>query len=72
MPQSPEQTQQQPDDFYISAYHGFVTATNGDLDHAKAGIESSVGSVGDSQDNPLAETIIGLYNVEVIWPPAPR
>ena len=28
----------------------------------EAGIEPSVGSVGDSYDNALAETIIGLYN----------
>ena len=33
---------------------------------AAAGIESSVGSVGDSYDNALAETIIGLYKTEVI------
>jgi len=33
---------------------------------AQAGIESSVGSVGDSYDNALAETIIGLYKTEVI------
>jgi transposase InsO family protein len=33
---------------------------------AKAGIEPSVGSVGDSYDNALAETIIGLYKTEVI------
>ncbi len=32
----------------------------------EAGIESSVGSVGDSYDNALAETIIGLYKTEVI------
>jgi putative transposase len=39
---------------------------------AEAGIESSVGSVGDSYDNALAETINGLYKAEVIhrrsWP----
>jgi len=29
-------------------------------------IEPSVGSVGDSYDNALAETIIGLYKTEVI------
>ena len=34
---------------------------------AEAGIERSVGSVGDSYDNALAETIIGLYKTEVIW-----
>jgi transposase InsO family protein len=33
---------------------------------AQAGAESSVGSVGDSYDNALAETIIGLYKAEVI------
>ena len=33
---------------------------------AKAGIEPSVGSVGDSYDNALAETINGLYKTEVI------
>lgn len=33
---------------------------------ADAGIEPSVGSVGDSYDNALAETIIGLYKAEVI------
>ena len=32
----------------------------------EAGIEPSVGSVGDSYDNALAETIIGLYKTEVI------
>ena len=31
-----------------------------------AGIEPSVGSVGDSYDNALAETINGLYKAEVI------
>jgi transposase InsO family protein len=34
---------------------------------AEAGIESSVGSVGDSYDNALAESIIGLFKTEVIW-----
>ena len=33
---------------------------------AQAEIESSVGSVGDSYDNALAETINGLYKTEVI------
>jgi putative transposase len=31
-----------------------------------AGIEPSVGSVGDSYDNALAETVIGLFKTEVI------
>ena len=33
---------------------------------AEAGLEPSVGSVGDSYDNALAESIIGLYKAEVI------
>src|SRR5215204_1165574 len=33
---------------------------------AEAGIEPLVGSVGDSYDNALAETINGLYKAEVI------
>ncbi len=33
---------------------------------AEAGVETSVGSVGDSYDNALAETINGLYKAEVI------
>ena len=33
---------------------------------ADAGIEPSVGSVGDSYDNALAETVNGLYKAEVI------
>jgi len=36
-----------------------------------AGIEPSVGSVGDSYDNALAETIFGLFKTEVIWPNGP-
>src|SRR3954454_11959206 len=32
---------------------------------ADAGIELSVGSVGDSYDNALAETVNGLYKTEV-------
>ena len=40
---------------------------------AEAGIERSVGSVGDSYDNALAESVIGLFKTEVIeqrkaWP----
>jgi len=33
---------------------------------AEAGIEPSVGSVGDSYDNALAESVIGLFKTEVI------
>ncbi len=38
---------------------------------AEAGIEPSVGSVGNSYDNALAETIFGLYKTEVIRPNGP-
>lgn len=34
---------------------------------AEAGIEPSVGSVGDSYDNALALSVIGLYKLEVIY-----
>ena len=33
---------------------------------AEAGIQASVGSVGDSYDNALAETINGLFKTEII------
>ena len=33
---------------------------------AEAGIEPSIGSCGDSYDNALAESIIGLYKTELI------
>jgi transposase InsO family protein len=32
----------------------------------EAGVEPSVGSVGDSYDNALAETVIGLFKIDVI------
>ena len=38
---------------------------------AEAGIEPSVGSVGDSYDNALAETVIGLYKTELIYQKGP-
>ena len=38
---------------------------------AEAGLEPSVGSVGDSYDNALAETVIGLYKTEVIQKTGP-
>lgn len=37
----------------------------------EAGIEPSVGSVGDSYDNALAESVIGLYKTELIRPHGP-
>jgi putative transposase len=38
---------------------------------AEAGVEASVGSVGDSYDNALAETVIGLFKTEVIYAGGP-
>lgn len=38
---------------------------------AEAGIAPSVGSVGDSYDNALAETTIGLFKAELIRPQGP-
>lgn len=38
---------------------------------AEAGIAASVGSRGDSYDNALAETIIGLYKTEVVFHQGP-
>ncbi len=38
---------------------------------ALAGIEPSVGSRGDSYDNALAETIMGLYKTELVYPRGP-
>ena len=37
----------------------------------EAGIDSSVGSVGDAFDNALAETVIGLFKTELIKPRGP-
>jgi putative transposase len=37
----------------------------------EAGVDDSVGSVGDAYDNALAETTIGLYKAEVIEPEKP-
>jgi putative transposase len=38
---------------------------------AEAGVITSVGSTGDSYDNALAESIIGLYKTELIHPRGP-
>jgi putative transposase len=38
---------------------------------AEAGIEPSVGSVGNSYGNALAETVVGLFKTEVIHPRGP-
>jgi len=37
----------------------------------EAGIDASVGSVGDAYDNALAESQIGLYKSEIVWPHGP-
>ena len=36
-----------------------------------AGVDPSIGSVGDGYDNALAETTIGLYKTELINPQRP-
>ena len=36
-----------------------------------AGVDASVGTVGDALDNALAESIIGLYKTELIKPQGP-
>ena len=38
---------------------------------ALAGVDPSVGTVGDSYDNTLAETVNGLYKTELIYPHRP-
>lgn len=38
---------------------------------AEAGINPSVGSTGDSYDNAMAESVIGLFKTEIIWPRGP-
>jgi putative transposase len=38
---------------------------------AEAGIDPSVGSVGDAYDSALAESVIGLYKTELIRPGGP-
>ncbi len=38
---------------------------------AEAGIDPSVGSVGDAYDNALAETVIGLFKTELVKPRGP-
>jgi hypothetical protein len=38
---------------------------------AQAGIDPSVGSIGDAYDNALAETVIGLFKTELIKPHGP-
>jgi putative transposase len=38
---------------------------------AAAGVQPSVGSVGDAYDNALAESVIGLYKTELIKPRGP-
>ena len=37
----------------------------------EAGVDPSVGSVGDAYDNALAETTIGLFKAEMIEPRGP-
>ena len=56
--------------FVIDVYARFVSIRYSER-LAEAGIEPSVGSKGDSDDNALAETINGLYKTELIHRRAP-
>jgi len=47
-------------------WRGIAAGLSNEEAGVEAGIEPSVGSVGDSYDNALAETINGLYKAEVI------
>ncbi len=38
---------------------------------AELGAQPSIGTVGDSYDNAMAETTIGLYKTELVWPQGP-
>ena len=38
---------------------------------AEIGASPSIGSIGDSYDNALAESTIGLYKSELVWPAGP-
>jgi putative transposase len=53
----------------LLAARGVQATTSGRL--AEAGISAWVGSVGDSLDNALAETIKGMYKTELIKPRRP-
>ncbi len=35
------------------------------------GARSSIGTVGDSYDNAMAESVIGLYKTELVWRAGP-
>ena len=52
---------------YITATAAANTSRSSTLSGlVEAGVEPSVGSIGDSYDNALAETINGLYKAEII------
>src|SRR5260370_34698685 len=58
------------DAFFVAQFSAGYTTNMFGFDlrqgQAEAGVEPSVGSVGDSYDNALAETINGLYKAELI------
>ena len=57
--------------YTASAARISTTPTDATERLAEAGLGPSVGNVGDSYDNALAETIIGLFEAEVIHRPGP-
>ena len=53
---------------YVATWRGFVYRSIRYTERlGEAGIELSVGSTGDSYDNALAETVIGLFKTEEIY-----
>ena len=50
---------------------GRSTSASATPNASRGGIAASVGTVGDSSDNALAETINGLYKTELIKPRGP-
>ena len=77
--QRPRMPQRLPDGSLVTAtgvearliYHSDAGSQYLSIAHteklAQAGINPSVGSVGDSYDNALAESIIGLYKTELVY-----
>ena len=56
--------------FVIDVFARKIAGWRG-LDLHDHGVDTSVGSVGDSYDNALAESVIGLFKAEVINPLGP-
>jgi transposase InsO family protein len=57
--------------FKGSSQHCLVRASVGDR-LAELGATPSIGSIGDSYDNALAETVNGLHKTELVYGPDQR